>query len=537
MKIITHLILLGHLNGKETVSISSKYHSKLLTTNYNSYKKDCLYSTVNFKLRFSLEQKRCNSYELKNNIKDGAITIYSPLVSKSFTNKWKRMELEGYRKGYEADQIFEDRRVEIQNRFLIRIRNVFNYDGCSILLNELYDSRRISNDTLQKNKYFFKGFEKGRFYTKASDKNGRLYNILTFTKKECRRLLDKKYVEVDITNSSPFFLSHILTFLMYSDVRALNRKTNFIGVLKNQLVNYLRKEELERKEISEESLISEDWLNPKTIEKLSNVELMNLMLENLRIDEKQRIVNPLLRSSNILLSLFIISYLYSILSSFNKLNDIKLLNLSVDKFFLSNNPTSNISSFFSNISNFTNHNNILYNTFHFCILEFEQNLKNLNVRAEKGCFYDSLSKSKRSPFGNWLHLLDEDEIPFEIRRKVIKKSFMFWMNGKGNKEGVFFRKEYPTINNLFNHIKKVFGKTSLHSLTTIVESNFVFGVIDKANQRSKSSKPFIVGSLHDAFFVEKKKLNNLLKIIETQSKTMLGGNIPIKTKQLKEEYL
>ncbi|MBN4081790.1 hypothetical protein JYU23_01535, partial [bacterium AH-315-C07] len=164
--------------------------------------------------------------------------------------------------------------------------------------------------------------------------------------------------------------------------------------------------------------------------------------------------------------------------------------------------------------------------------------------ARNGCFYDSLSNSKMTHFRNHLKMLDEDlsfdseaDIPLDVRRKIIKKSFMYWMNGRGNKEGVFFREEYPTINTLFNHIKKVFGKTALHSLTTIVESNFVFSVINQATHRHRFCQPFIVGSLHDAFFVEKKKLKSLLKIIETQSNKVMGENIPIKTKQLKEEYL
>jgi len=122
-------------------------------------------------------------------------------------------------------------------------------------------------------------------------------------------------------------------------------------------------------------------------------------------------------------------------------------------------------------------------------------------------------------------------ITIDMKRNVLKKSFMYWMNGRIRGQRYIIKKPftllYPNITNLFNLLKKEFGYTCIHSLITTIESDLIFSIIYKSYH---SENPFICGSVHDAIFVKKEFQNKLESIFKESSKELLNNTPNIKTK-------
>lgn len=468
---------------KKKISVPSKYLSKLFSSKYNKVKKDCLNTTLDFKEPYSVANGKCNKYEMKRDCLKGEVVKYSPMVSNKFIEKVKMLDIDEYGKGYKAEHILGDNRVSIQNQFLLDIRKYYNEKEVFPILDDLLEEKTISEETYHKNCDLINGFEKcGKYFTKSPDANGRVYNILSLSKRECRHVLADEYSEVDISNSHPFVMGAVLQFLQSGDWQRLNRETNFIGVLKRQLIELNEERGFFEKEILN-GILNLKLLQMTSSEWVSNNNIINQYSNN-----------------NTFSSLIILSVIYQILNY--------------------DTPTSN--------------------TYHFDSDELRSEIIMLHNDTRNGDFYKNVIERgsiEMSLFHKHAKMLGKNYIPsspMELTdkqcEKIIKTSFMFWMNAKKSKESIFFRTLYPNISKLLSHLKEVCGKTAIHKLITSIESNFVFKVIDVCNTKTNMSRPFLVGSLHDAFYVPNNKIEIVTDIIGIQGNKMFNSTVPYRIK-------
>jgi hypothetical protein len=181
--------------------------------------------------------------------------------------------------------------------------------------------------------------------------------------------------------------------------------------------------------------------------------------------------------------------------------------------------------------------------------ELKLEIENLLKATSEGHFYDFIINELGSDWSPFVRNLDvlrehisEDEL-FQLKtnhslldegykKRIIKLVVMRWLNdeyayysGIDSVDNAVFHammKVFPILTSIIFILKLNFGVNVFHSLITMVEAEFIFDVVKRCNTKTKSHKPFLVGTVHDAFVVNTDKAKHVLKHIEVASKKVLG---------------
>ena len=174
-------------------------------------------------------------------------------------------------------------------------------------------------------------------------------------------------------------------------------------------------------------------------------------------------------------------------------------------------------------------------------LSFEKSLfwQNLGV-IKKDLSETEYERLKANP-----HLIDEDR-----KKHIVKMMVMRWLNddyayysGDDTIENSVFTAMmtvFPYITSIIFLLRTNFDepekndkkkKSSFHSMLSLVESEFVYSVVERCNNRTNKHAPFLVGTVHDSFVVEPKKVKYLREHIKIESEKMFGTACYVKEKE------
>lgn len=193
------------------------------------------------------------------------------------------------------------------------------------------------------------------------------------------------------------------------------------------------------------------------------------------------------------------------------------------------------------------HKMLLSKGVNFIELGFE--LSYLNQAISRGLFYDVIVKKltnegfKFKKLFNVLkgqkiiskhiksNLIVDIENDNKLKRKLIKVSFMIFINSKPSKRKAIsylpkkvFYESFPNFSAFIDVIKSKFGHKSLHSLVTTIESELIFNTIEEMYNKHDT----VCGSVHDAIYVPENKVSILTKILYEQSMYLLGNPVKVK---------
>ncbi|MFZ4399825.1 MAG: hypothetical protein ACOYO1_07310 [Bacteroidales bacterium] len=441
---------------------------------YQEILKHCENATLTLTRNANAMSKTAKHYKIKPDLFDNNTIVSYPNVSKRYENVLNRNSKEKNDKILELDNFFSDSRVELQNQFLNAIKKKYSQEKVDSFSKSLIEKGILSNENVEKYRTMFLCDNPYIFNVCNIDKDGRIYNIFTFCKREYRDLIKDDFVEVDISNSHPFILGSLL--------KNLSEGNNL--------------DFLDRKLTENEQKFKNSGLNNENEAKtnlllFNSLKLINKNL-NYSVCPKNQDVEKI---KNILFSISNCVHFNSKNLFFRDLN-IEELNIEILNF-----------EHYASIGNF----------YLMAKSNIVQNHKNIQFKPLLNCIEIGKKEIKK---------YKENMIPENLKKDIMKKSFMYWMNGSNENQRLkitrLFPLLYPNITKLFRILKNEFGKTSIHGLITTIESDLVYTTIERCN---KNTKPFVVGSVHDAFFVEKEKLELLVSIFEKTSMEFLN-NIP-----------
>jgi len=266
---------------------------------------------------------------------------------------------------------------------------------------------------------------------------------------------------VDLSNSQPFILSSILNCILVEN----HKSHNFIEILNKQLNRYSNTEY----HLQYSTLIAFNSL----IDSLNKVTLYTKKTEK----------NTKITSNT----------LYTSICVHLQINDINGLQQEIKEFFemaCSGNFYSRVADKFS--------------------LNGNDYLNGLYLIKKEYPNYKSIKA----------HKIDND-----MRKRIVKASFMIWMNGKPQSNRKCFPKDvfYKTffgISLILNRCKSIYRKTIWHSLVTTIESNLVFATVDEAY---KSKQKILIGTIHDGFYFKKRYLEEFISILNKVAKEQLNS--------------
>ena len=501
----------------------------------------CLAATVSHTKR-NIIGHQSREYEIKPHLRESEYVQVN--LPNDFLNKIKRKK----RKQEEEDDdklptvdknpltIKKYDRVELIEQFMSVYKKelVIKYHDEDILNSEIEQIGLKSGLTLKQIKraqIMFQLFMIDH-YQVSEDKNGRIYSFLSFIKSEFRTLPMMEMDEVDISSSHPFFISVILWSI-------INNKRGILTRIMNKPVE----------------------LNTNKNSRLNTVKHVLNDLNSLLLIDRHRLFLPGNKFNKIL-----INDLFSQVGTIHVGDENNLANnvIEPDKYKIISgggliNHPNNIKS-----SNKGIPVSIIRS------YGVKSEVKKMLELTASGGFYDFIHKKmnpEKSPFKHFLRLI-EDQLPTptyalyknspeqlsvqerkKIEIKIVKMMVMCWMNDTAVK-GVknlninyqnmihrIFIQLFPYVTTIIELIKAKYaegekdgkkGKTAFNSLLTQVEAEFVFHVVEKARQRSKLSRGFKVGTVHDSFVVPKHKKEDLVNIIRISADKLLGYHPSLK---------
>jgi len=442
------------------VSLPSSFLKKQFSTKkYKKIKDDCLKVTLDIVRKPHLASGNCFAFKIKDSLYNQEVIVYEPNLAKRTENILKKKLIGNYDKALDFDKLYGDNRVRIQNKFLTEIRHKFTIENIQKIIDQLkkdgYNKFTDNYNPIA----LFEDFKHGKHFTLDPDKNGRLYNIFVYSKKEFRELLGNEYIEVDLSNSQPYILASLLKCIFIEG----NNNSNF------------------KKIIIEQSLRFE---NTKYIRHYNTlIELNSLIdfLSKVNSCNEETEKNTKISTNNIHSSLLV---------HFG-LENINNLKQEITEFFemaCSGNFYSKVADKFS--------------------MNGEDYVKALNLIKKEYPNYKNIKA---------------DEITNKMKKLIVKRSFMVWMNGKPQSDRKclpkeIFYKTFSEISLILTRCKSKFGKTIFHSLVTTLESNLAYSTVLEA-YKSK----ILVGTVHDGFYLKKHHLEQFIKILNSTAKHQINS--------------
>jgi hypothetical protein len=453
IQIFTSLIYDRQLKyGKRYVQLPRAFFIKTFgQKNYLKIKTDALACSVDMVRNYSAKLGQCASYQIKKGLSGNPITFY-PNCSDNLLRGLIRKGIKVYNVAKKYDAYYGDHRVHWQSRFLHEIKSDLSVEKVKPVLFKLLQDGVISEDTFHKQLRFFEAFANGYHHVSKPDLNGRLYSLFTYAKRECRDLIGSDYAEIDISNSHPFILG-----------RLLKAGLDNLEVLPN--TTYLFNLELSR-----------DWREKsfKASKKTSYAESERIS-KAVELGLHQKMKDALGKCKKC-----------ALYTNYNEYNS-----------------KCNICVFYPAQSN----------------LNLFKEVELFETMATSGAFYQDVvlkAETQGVKFKPLLHLIRdkvpghksyvESDITPTLKKAIVKKCFLFWMNGKAKFEKRkfcaynFFETLFPEITQILSEIKEKYGYTAIHGLVTKLEADMVFHVV---NEVSMGFKKMLVGTVHDAFYTKK----------------------------------
>lgn len=475
-------ILTGHIYNTELVGkqrlvegvlVSQKWLLKTFNKKrYNEILEHCEQSTIRLSQSAIARCHLAKHYKIKTDLFDENAIVFYPNITKRFEGVQDKNSIKDNQYVLDMDSYYTDSRVLIQNQFLGLIKEKYTNDMVEKFSNDLVKQNKISKDVINRHKTYFLQQHPNLYKVTKVDATGRVYNIFTYCKREFRDLIRDEFVEVDISNSHPFILGTIL--LKLAEGKKLEQLEHLLKLRKDKF--------------------NESILNNRNITEvnLNIFYYLQFILSTIDIDTYNNLYNNI-NNVDIDYNRNISNCGYSMQKRIFKGIELDSLRSEINEF----EKWARLGIFYDNMFRW-----------------FETRNKGFRFKPILKDKFIGVDDSELSKYS-------EKQIPFEYKKIIFKKGFMYWMNGE-NKDIQFLKiqKIYPTvfpnITKLFQLLKKEFGKTCLHGFITAIESDLIFETINECYKRDNSN---VVGSVHDAMFVKKEYKEILLPILhETTTK-------------------